>query len=123
MEAYHTNMLTWHKELSHVVDYPLFDACPDGERRVETILNLIWLDELRGNAGRPRAHNPLASCQPDPSPAPSDPKACAYCLGDHKTSQHPADKPITQPCSKCRMPHALVGNLATPCPADPSTDP
>mmetsp|Transcript_5001 Transcript_5001/g.12553 ORF Transcript_5001/g.12553 Transcript_5001/m.12553 type:complete len:111 (-) Transcript_5001:515-847(-) len=30
----------WHWELLHVVDSPLFDNSPDGERRVETILSV-----------------------------------------------------------------------------------
>eukprot|EP00873_Tetraselmis_striata_P027797 jgi/Tetstr1/448061/TSEL_035361.t1 len=211
LEAYHVNMLTWHWELLHVVDSPLFDNSPDGERRVETILsvtgrirfmhavqkaceygdggpalswpsvyaymqryhraflvsrelclfdqwfpqlqakqlellhkgaaphlhddlqrqlisaargnlNTSWLDELRGTMSRHHAQHPHAPSRNNPNPAPSIPKACAYCLGDHKTSQHPAEEPITQPCPKCRHPHALVGKLATPCPAGPTAD-
>eukprot|EP00873_Tetraselmis_striata_P040347 jgi/Tetstr1/460611/TSEL_000536.t1 len=77
------------------------------------VLNTNVLDELGGNAGRPWAPNP-----PAPHPAPLGSKACAYCLGDHNTSQHPADEPTTQPCPKCRQPHALVGSRwATPYPA------
>eukprot|EP00873_Tetraselmis_striata_P009219 jgi/Tetstr1/429483/TSEL_019390.t1 len=197
LEAYHVNMLTWHWELLHVVDSPLFDNSPDGERRVETILsvtgrirfmhavqkaceygdggpalswpsvyaymqryhraflvsrelclfdqwfpqlqakqlellhkgaaphlhddlqrqlisaargnlNTSWLDELRGTMSRPHAQHPHAPSRNNPNPAPSIPKACAYCLGDHKTSQHLAEEPITQPCPKCRHPHALL---------------
>eukprot|EP00873_Tetraselmis_striata_P000780 jgi/Tetstr1/421044/TSEL_012089.t1 len=40
LEANHVNMLTWHWELLHVVDSPLFDKSPDGKRRVETILSV-----------------------------------------------------------------------------------
>eukprot|EP00873_Tetraselmis_striata_P033040 jgi/Tetstr1/453304/TSEL_040296.t1 len=40
LEAYYVNMLTWHWELPHVVDSPLFDKNTDGERRVETILDV-----------------------------------------------------------------------------------
>eukprot|EP00873_Tetraselmis_striata_P044064 jgi/Tetstr1/464328/TSEL_009129.t1 len=80
-------------------------------------LNTSWLDELRGTMSRPHAQHPAAPDRTNPNPAPSVPKACAYCLGDYQTSQHPAEEPITQPCSKCRQPHALVGKLATPCPA------
>eukprot|EP00873_Tetraselmis_striata_P014881 jgi/Tetstr1/435145/TSEL_000230.t1 len=80
-------------------------------------LNTSWLDELRGTMSRPHAQHPAAPDRTNPNPAPSVPKACAYCLGDYQTSQHPAEEPITQPCSKCRQPHAPVGKLATPCPA------
>eukprot|EP00873_Tetraselmis_striata_P000781 jgi/Tetstr1/421045/TSEL_012090.t1 len=61
-------------------------------------LNTSWLDELRGTMSRPHAQHPTAPCRTNPNPAPSGPKACAYCLGDHQTSQHPAEEPITQPC-------------------------
>eukprot|EP00873_Tetraselmis_striata_P025475 jgi/Tetstr1/445739/TSEL_033387.t1 len=86
------------------------------------LLNTNWMDELRGNAGRPRAQNPHAAARPNPNPAPLGPKACANCPGDHKTCQHPADEPITPPCPKCHQSHALVGKLATPYPTGPSTD-
>eukprot|EP00873_Tetraselmis_striata_P039280 jgi/Tetstr1/459544/TSEL_004909.t1 len=197
LEAYHVNMLTWHWELLHVVDSPLFDNSPDGERRVETILsvtgrirfmhavqkaceygdggpalswpsvyaymqryhraflvsrelclfdqwfpqlqakqlellhkgaaphlhddlqrqlisaargnlNTSWLDELRGTMSRPHAQHPHAPSRNNPNPAPSIPKACAYCLGDHKTSQHPAEEPITQPCPSSPLPALLL---------------
>eukprot|EP00873_Tetraselmis_striata_P028641 jgi/Tetstr1/448905/TSEL_036131.t1 len=80
-------------------------------------LNTSWLDELRSTMSRPHAQHPPAPGRTNPNPAPSVPKACAYCLGDYQTSQHPAEEPTTQPCPKCRQPHALVGKLATPCPA------
>eukprot|EP00873_Tetraselmis_striata_P027360 jgi/Tetstr1/447624/TSEL_034985.t1 len=35
--------------------------------------------------------------QPEPRPVGSQ-GLRLYCIGDHKTNQHPADKPITQPC-------------------------
>lgn len=80
------------------------------------LLNTNLLDELRGTAG-PGASTPPNPGRPNPNSAPLDPKTCAYYLGDHKkTSHHPADKLITEPCPECRHPHALVGELANPAP-------
>lgn len=45
---------------------------------------------------------------------------CALCLGAHRTSNHPDDAPITQPCTRCGHPHAMIGRHATKCPEGPA---
>eukprot|EP00873_Tetraselmis_striata_P011141 jgi/Tetstr1/431405/TSEL_021095.t1 len=125
LEAYHVNMLTWHWELLHVVDSPLFHKSSDGERHVETIMSVTSRIRFMHAVQRLCEHGDggpamswpsvcaymqrstarswsLESCprRTNPNPAPWGPKACAYHLGDHRTSQHPAEEPITQPWPK-----------------------
>eukprot|EP00873_Tetraselmis_striata_P038018 jgi/Tetstr1/458282/TSEL_044768.t1 len=71
-------MLTWHWEMLDVVDPPLFDSSPDGERRLETILSVT---------GRIRfMHAVQMACEHgNNGPALSWPSVYAYMQRCHRT--------------------------------------
>eukprot|EP00873_Tetraselmis_striata_P020621 jgi/Tetstr1/440885/TSEL_029157.t1 len=78
MEAYHVNMLTWHWELLRVVDSPLFDASPDGERRVGTIVSVTGRIRFIQAVQKAREHD-------NGGPALSWPSVDAYRHRGHRT--------------------------------------